>query len=77
MTASADLSPFGTHAPGGLDRALVLGPTLRDAPPALLPGLILIEGTSGSWRTDLFALLAQHGYTAFARGRRNVALRRG
>jgi len=55
---------------------LVLGPFLRDAPKRLLPDLVLIEDTSGLWRTDVFALLAQHGYTVSARNRQNVALRR-
>jgi FkbM family methyltransferase len=56
---------------------LALVPFLRDAPSGLLPGVVLIEDTSGQWRTDLFALLARHGYTVFARSRQNVALRRG
>jgi FkbM family methyltransferase len=60
---------------GAEDLALV--PFLRDAPTDLLPGLVLIEDTSGYWRTDVFALLAQHGYTVCARSRHNLALRRG
>ena len=56
---------------------LVLVPFLRDAPASLLPRLVLIEDTSGYWRTDVFALLAQHGYTVFARSRHNLALRHG
>jgi FkbM family methyltransferase len=60
---------------GAEDLALV--PFLRDAPSGLLPGVVLIEDTSGQWRTDVFALLAQHGYTVFTRSRQNVALRRG
>jgi hypothetical protein len=55
---------------------LVLVPFLRDAPRALWPRLILIEDTRGLWQTDLFALLEQHGYTAVARSRQNVAYRR-
>jgi methyltransferase FkbM-like protein len=55
---------------------LVLGPFLRDAPPDLLPALVLIEDTRGYWRTNVFTLLEQRGYTAFARSRHNVALRR-
>jgi FkbM family methyltransferase len=55
---------------------LVLVPFLRDAPRELLPALILIEDTRGFWQTDLFALLEQHGYTAIARSRQNVAYRR-
>jgi FkbM family methyltransferase len=56
---------------------LVLVPFLRDAPSGLLPDVVLIEDTSGHWRTDVFALLARHGYTVFTRSRQNVALRRG
>jgi FkbM family methyltransferase len=56
---------------------LVLAPFLHAAPENLLPRLVVIEDTRGYWRTDVFALLAQHGYTAFARSRHNVALRRG
>ena len=47
------------------------------APGRLEPGVVLMEDAGGYWRTDLFALLAQHGYTVFARSRQNVALRRG
>jgi hypothetical protein len=60
---------------GAEDLALV--PFLGDAPPGLLPGIVLIEDPRGYWRTDMFALLAQHGYTVFARSRHNLALRRG
>jgi FkbM family methyltransferase len=54
---------------------IALGPFLRDAPQSLLPRLIVIEDTSGSWTIDLFAMLAQCGYTELARSRQNVALR--
>ena len=50
---------------------------LRKVVLALLPLLLLIEDTRGFWQTDVFALLEQHGYTAFARSKQNVALRRG
>jgi FkbM family methyltransferase len=60
---------------GAEDLALV--PFLRECPSGLLPDLVLIEDTSGAWRTDLFAMLAQHGYTVLARSRHNLALRRG
>ena len=60
---------------GAEDLALV--PFLRDAPESLFPAVVLIEDTRGFWRTDVFALLAQHGYTVFARSRHNLALRRG
>jgi FkbM family methyltransferase len=55
---------------------LVLAPFLRDAPRHRLPDLILIEDTRGLWQTDVFALLERRGYTAFARSKQNVALRR-
>jgi hypothetical protein len=54
----------------------VLGPFLREAPPELLPALVLIEDTRGYWRTNVFTLPERRGYTAFARSRHNVALRR-
>lgn len=56
---------------------IVLAPFLRDAPPALLPRLILIEDTRGFWSVDLFALLRSRGYTEAERSRQNVALRLG
>lgn len=55
---------------------LVLAPFLRDSPERLLPTLVLIEDTRGFWQTDVFALLEQRGYTAFARSKQNVAFRR-
>jgi FkbM family methyltransferase len=56
---------------------IVLAPFLRDAPRSLLPGLILIEDTRDVWGVDLFALLAERGYTVTERSRQNVALRLG
>ena len=53
------------------------GPFGSRAPGRLEPGVVLMEDAGGYWRTDLFALLAQHGYTVFARSPQNVALRRG
>lgn len=53
---------------------IALGPFLRDAPQSLLPRLIVIEDTSGQWAIDLFAMLAERGYTEVARSRQNVAL---
>ena len=47
------------------------------APGRLEPGVVLIDCAGGYRRTDVFALLTQHSYTAFARTRQNVALRRG
>ena len=54
---------------------IVLAPFLRDAPQSLLPDLILIEDTREVWRVDLFALLAERGYTEAERSRQNVVLR--
>jgi len=54
---------------------IVLAPFLRDAPHSLLPRLIVIEDTRGFWNIDLFALLAERGYTVQERSRQNVALR--
>ncbi len=56
---------------------IVLAPFLRDAPPSLLPRLILIEDTRGFWGIDLFALLRDRGYTEQERSRQNVALKLG
>jgi len=55
---------------------LALAPFLQAAAHHLLPDLVLIEDTRGQWRTDVFALLRQRGYTEFARSRQNVAFRR-
>jgi FkbM family methyltransferase len=54
---------------------IVFAPFLRDAPPSLLPRLLVIEDTRGLWSVDLFALLATRGYTVQERSRQNVALR--
>jgi FkbM family methyltransferase len=54
---------------------IVLASFLRDAPASLLPRLILIEDTRGVWTIDLFALLAERGYTEVERSRQNVALK--
>jgi FkbM family methyltransferase len=56
---------------------IVLAPFLRGAPQSLLPRLILIEDTRDIWGVDLFALLAERGYTVAERSRQNVALRLG
>jgi FkbM family methyltransferase len=54
----------------------VLAPYLRDAPPRLYPGLILIEDSRAEWSVDLFALLAERGYEMASRTRQNVMLKR-
>jgi hypothetical protein len=89
--AVLDQSPYGTRAPGGLYEGSTTAidaleidfegaeePVLflRDAPRSLLPEPIVIEDMRGFWRTDVFALLEQHGYTVRARSHHNVALRR-
>lgn len=55
---------------------LVLAPFFRDAPDTLWPRMILIEDSRHEWRTDLFALFAQKGYSIASRSRQNVVLRR-
>ena len=54
----------------------VLVPFFRDAPATLWPSLLIIEDTSGMWRTDLFCELARLGYMTTARTRQNVMLHR-
>jgi FkbM family methyltransferase len=54
----------------------VLVPFFRDAPRPLWPRLLIVEDTSGMWRTDLFSELAALGYTVSSRTRLNVILGR-
>jgi FkbM family methyltransferase len=54
----------------------VLVPFFRAAPATLWPSLLIIEDTSGMWRTDLFSELARLGYMTTARTRQNVMLSR-
>ena len=58
---------------GAEDR--VLEPFFRDAPQTLRPNLIIIEDGRDSWRTDLFSVFSQCGYTIATRTKLNVALR--
>jgi FkbM family methyltransferase len=58
---------------GAEDR--VLEPFFRDAPQTLWPSLIIIEDGRDSWRTDLFSVFSQCGYTVAIRTKLNVALR--
>jgi hypothetical protein len=79
LVAHVDQSPFGTRAPGTLDRAVLAA---THAIPSTWLGLwlallVLIEDTRGYRRTNVFALAEARGYTAFAGRRHNVALRRG
>jgi FkbM family methyltransferase len=53
----------------------VLEPFFRDAPQTLWPNLIIIEDGRDSWRTDLFSVFSQCGYTIATRTKLNVALR--
>jgi FkbM family methyltransferase len=59
---------------GAEDR--VLAPFFRQAPTTLWPQLIIIEDTRGLWGEDLFAVLAEAGYTTRARTKLNVILER-
>jgi FkbM family methyltransferase len=55
---------------------MVLAPFYRDAPEALWPRMILIEDSRHEWRTDLFAVFAEKGYSVSSRSKQNVVLRR-
>jgi FkbM family methyltransferase len=55
---------------------VILGPFFRDAPPALWPGLIIIEDCRGSWKLDLLAVLEDKGYAVTTRTKLNLILRR-
>ena len=55
---------------------LILEPFLREAPPALLPGLILVENGTDQWQLDLPKLLESHGYRERARTRLNLVFER-
>ncbi len=54
----------------------VLMPFFRDAPPTLWPDLIVIEDARALWAVDLFAELANKGYSVASRSKLNVMLRR-
>jgi FkbM family methyltransferase len=55
---------------------IILVPFFRDAPESLWPNLILIEDARDSWRSDLFSILAERGYTIARRSKLNVMMRR-
>lgn len=55
---------------------LILEPFFREAPPALLPGLILVENGTDQWQLDLPKLLESHGYRERARTRLNLVFER-
>jgi FkbM family methyltransferase len=50
---------------------LILEPFLREAPPALLPTLLVIEDGTDQWQIDLSKLLEGHGYREIGRTRLN------
>ncbi|GJD43625.1 hypothetical protein AFCDBAGC_1477 [Methylobacterium cerastii] len=50
---------------------LILEPFLREAPPALLPKLLVIEDGVDQWQIDLPKLLEGHGYRETGRTRLN------
>ena len=55
---------------------LILEPFLREAPPALRPGLLLLENGTDQWQLDLPKLLESHGYRERARTRLNIVFER-
>lgn len=55
---------------------LILEPFLRDAPPALWPGFIIIEDLRQRWQTDLAGLLERNGYKLVAQTRLNLVFER-
>jgi FkbM family methyltransferase len=54
----------------------ILIPFFRDAAESLWPNFIIIEDAPGSWRSDLYSVLAARSYTIAARTRQNVMMRR-
>ncbi|WP_293794890.1 FkbM family methyltransferase [uncultured Bosea sp.] len=55
---------------------LILEPFLRDAPPALWPGFVIIEDSRQRWQTDLVSLLERSGYKLVAQTRLNLMFER-
>ena len=53
---------------------LILAPFLRDAPPDLLPRMIILENASHRWQTDCVQLCLDNGYVKTAATRMNVIL---
>jgi FkbM family methyltransferase len=54
---------------------VILDPFFRDAPPQMLPRLIIIEDCRGSWKADLMSIMADKGYSIVARSKLNFILR--
>jgi len=55
---------------------LILEPFLRDAPPTLWPGFIIIEDSRQRWQIDLAGLLERNGYKLVAQTRLNLVFER-
>ena len=55
---------------------LILEPFLRDAPPSLWPGFIVIEDSRQRWQSDLAGLLERSGYRLVAQTRLNLMFER-
>jgi FkbM family methyltransferase len=54
---------------------VILNPFFRDAPPQMLPRLIIIEDCRNSWKADLMSIMADKGYSIAARSKLNFILR--
>jgi hypothetical protein len=54
---------------------VILCPFFRDAPPQMLPCLIIIEDCRNSWKADLMSIMAEKGYSVTARSKLNLILR--
>jgi FkbM family methyltransferase len=54
---------------------VILSPFFHDAPPQMLPRLIIIEDCRGSWKADLMSIMADKGYAIAARTKLNFILR--
>ena len=55
---------------------LILEPFLRDAPPELWPGFIVIEDSRQRWQSDLVGLLERSGYRLVLQTRLNMLFER-
>ena len=55
---------------------LILEPFLRDAPPELWPGFIVIEDSRQRWQSDLVGLLERSGYRMVLQTRLNMLFER-
>ncbi|CAM5183875.1 FkbM family methyltransferase [Bosea thiooxidans] len=55
---------------------IILEPFLRDAPPSLWPGFIIIEDSRQRWQSDLAGLLTRNGYKLVGQTRLNLLFER-